>query len=342
VRAGAFARELELDRLEALAAESIGDYLRARWRDRGRLDERSPPLPELLSDPAMRRSLEGWRAESRRAEMLWRWCALAAVETDPRVRDALAARDGGALAAARNEAARRLGRRSYWHLGLELAELAGLPEDTGAEPASPSPQPVGELSVDAIADALASAGLPVAGVALDIDLSERTEQVRARTFPVAPPEDVRVYVRAPAGPVGWRAVAHELGHAVYARHHGAGRAWSMRAAPSRALHEGIAFFAEALILGPDEEAIAAQRRRALAEQQFYDGAADSARPWMFDDPMAQPAYLAGHAVARALGAATRAFEGAALGAWLIEHLLEPGASEPMAVLLDRAGVCAPV
>jgi len=344
VPAATFARELELDSLDAQAGEVVAEYLDARWRIRERELHRAPRLPAMFTDRSLRRRLDGWRAESRRAEMLWRWCVLAAIEGDAAVREAVADAHGAAVVAARNRAARELGWRSYWSLGLAVAELD---DEVWAQPSrAPQPWPAPPLeaelesgmspagSVECILHGFEQWGLATAGVTLDVTLSANPDEpVRARTFPVMPPADVRVFVRGPNGPRGWRALAHELGHAVYARHHAPGGPWSLRAAPSRTMHEAVAHFAESVVAAPG--VAAAQVRRAAAERRVYAGDDVPVRSWMITDPVAQPAYARALGIADAMWRASAALEPRERGPWLIERVLAPGAALSTAQLSHR-------
>ncbi len=66
-------------------------------------------------------------------------------------------------------------------------------------------------------------------------------EVGATTYFVEPPHDVRVVAADAGGELGgWQRLAHELGHALYARGHDATLPWSLRDAPAPWLHEAVA------------------------------------------------------------------------------------------------------
>ncbi len=317
----------QLDWLEPRVGEAVSEYLAARWREREHGVRRGPPLPAVLSDSRTRSRLEEWRRAARRgrtsrcAEMLWRWFATAQVENDPAVVRALRARDSAALVAARNAA---VGGDYRAH----VRDRDELPETIQIEPAG-APFGLEPLAAGAgvqdVIDRLGEAGLEVRGVELDVSLAAPEDApVAACTFPVDPPHDVRVYVRAPHTARGLRLLAHELGHAAYASGHDPELPWSLRTAPSRAVHEGVAALAEWVVVGHRSSDVTRQRELADAESGAYAGAGELTGA-MMDDPGAQSSYLYAHEVARRL---------APVGSDLAQRVFRIGASVTVAELLD--------
>ncbi|RMH41990.1 MAG: hypothetical protein D6689_09545 [Deltaproteobacteria bacterium] len=168
-------------------------------------------------------------------------------------------------------------------------------------------------AVDAIAEAVEALGLSLGGVHIDASLVGTAGPVRAWTVPVDPPRDVRVWVRAPHAPAGWRALAHELGHAAFARAHDPALPWGLRGGTPRAVHEAVALVVER---------VAGARRPAGSVRS----------PARVADPLGAPAYAAGArlgavvaarlagqppaAVGRALAPALAAGGAVAAGEWL--------------------------
>ena len=345
--------EIELDRVEPMVVAALAQHARAHWERATRGDDSAPPWPVLGGVGLWRVVARAWRDADnpilrRRAAVLARWIGLVWVEGDASVCVAAAALRGqagradaaalttllSALAAARNGAARKLGFASVVALWLAFEELEEAqladwlaapsmpPLDQGASRAGADGARGCDVAVvvfpeDTVARLVAKLGVPPT-VRVTVD---RSGTGLARTFVIAPPDDVRV-VWSPGGSNALARLAHELGHALYASQW-RGLPPALAAPASRFVDEGVAEWA-ADAVAPDAGSRASwlrwQRARAAAELALYaaDGAAAMAayrgvsarqlggpRELAADahlieqlaaDPGAQLAYLGGNAV----------------------------------------------
>jgi hypothetical protein len=257
------AQRRELDRIETLIGTCLAERLRSLASGRSvgtALDRRTAA--------ALLPLLERWRRGTdtplgaRRAEMLWRQVVHGLVAADPQVAETeeAARSDGGRRAmvhvfAARNRAARQLGWPDYYELHLALEELspavvtaafATVERASRAAWARARGMPALRVAPAAwpLDAALALARRWFAAAALPIDAVRITARAAMplgyRTFLVDPPREIEVLVQAPHSSGTWRCLWHELGHAAYAAHHDPALPWSLRAAPSRCVHEAVA------------------------------------------------------------------------------------------------------
>lgn len=179
---------------------------------------------------------------ARRADMLWRLCAVALADAGAR-----AGETGEHMIERRNRAARELGFDNYWSLWLEVDELDAARVDRWLEPDFQPVAPPPRAGRAALGDVVVAARALVS-TALRVDVSADRS---ARTYLVDPPRDVRVVGPQPSTPAELRALAHELGHGVYACSHRADLAWSLRDAPARWVHEGVAEHIADRLVGRD-------------------------------------------------------------------------------------------
>lgn len=330
----------ELTRLEAIAQPVVAEYLIGSWRSARAGAAHAAPPPDVLRDRAALAWLEQRRAADRRAEMLWRWHAFAAVEGDAAVMAAVSAwvHEPGparvaAVIAARVDAARAIG-WDCWALhlarmGLDedvVAACAAAPErDHGPEPAASWWQ------VRAALDAM---GARTGRVAIHEGGEGQAGGV-SRTYPVDPPRDVRIVAEHP------RDLPHEIGHALYAAGVDEALPWSMRAAASRAADEAVARFFERLGRAPRPGRRARQTARVDAARAAYadpDGAHGALDHWVVLDPGAHAAYLVAQVVAEQMWQRAAAMPVAERGPWLREAIFRRGASAPWRAIFADAGV----
>jgi hypothetical protein len=326
----------ELAQWEREAATAVREYLAGQWAMRAR--GLAPPPPRELVAPERRRRVQ--TARSRRERVLWRWYAFAEVEGEPAVATAFGVwrrspgpRTLAALFHARSRVARRMGFTDYAALArardeIDDASLAwGRTALAAAKPGSAPPAwrppalgaatDVGAIVGEVLAR-LSALGFDVANVTVDADAGLRAA---GRCFAVAPPRDVRVWVRAPIGVPLARALAHELGHAALARAAPASSPPLAGSASSRTIDEAVATAAEHAVTPVRWRA----RGRALTARAAFEASAYAdpdqdlealwrqlggagREPWRAGsyaalDPGAQGAYLVGTAVAQHLGRA---------------------------------------
>jgi len=271
--------ELAVEEMEARAGSAVGEDLLARWRAHVRGEHASTALPTWLGGVTARQRLERLRTAcatdstglARRLEMLSRLHLGCAVESSAEVRAAWQmlgeADDGGgvsacrgmrALFAARNRAARELGWPGFFAVARALGELDDCDPEARlraadlatrepwraarcvwrSEPAAELEREVPEVDPDRALGFLAWLGLPMAGVR--VDLTSGQQSAVARTYPVAPPHDVRVVASRGRSVACARELWHELGHAAYAASAEPGTPWSIATAPARCLDEAVA------------------------------------------------------------------------------------------------------